>query len=104
MISNAVIDTIMKRASVRSYKDEMPSDEVIETVVRAGQQAPFAMQLCSTILQRGGKFAWGAPLNFIILADVHRFQRILEKRGWSLRTNDLTLLLFAVQDLSLIHI
>ena len=98
MLSNAVIEIIMKRASVRSYTDEMPSNEVIETVVRAGQQAPFAMQLCSTVLQKGGKFAWGAALNFIILADVHRMQRILEKRGWTLRTNDLTLLLFAMQD------
>ena len=98
MLSNAVIEIIMKRASVRSYTDKMPSNEVIETVVRAGQQAPFAMQLCSTVLQKGGKFAWAAPLNFIILADVHRMQRILEKRGWTLRTNDLTLLLFALQD------
>jgi FMN reductase (NADPH) len=98
MLSNAVIETIMKRASVRSYTDRMPSDEVIETVVRAGQQAPFAMQLCSTLLQKSGKFVWGAPLNFIILADVHRMQRILEKRGWTLQTNDLTLLLFAMQD------
>lgn len=98
MITNPVIETIMKRASVRSYRNDIPAKEVIETVVRAGQQAPFAMQLCSTVVQRGGKFAWGAPLNFLIFADAHRMGLILEKRGWTQRINDLTLLLFAMQD------
>ena len=69
MISNPVIDTLMRRASVRAYTDQMPSQERIETIVRAGQQAPFAMQLCSTILTRTGKIPWDAPLNFIICAD-----------------------------------
>jgi hypothetical protein len=76
----------------------MPSDEVIEIVVRAGQQAPFAMQLCSTILKRAGSIPWGAPLNFIICADVHRLELIAERRGHEPKTNDLTLLLFAIQD------
>jgi nitroreductase len=98
MISNAVIETLMSRASVRCYTDQVPSEEVIETVVRAGQQAPFAMQLCSTVLKRDGNVPWGAPLNFIICADVHRLQLIAKRRGHKLITNDLTLLLFAIQD------
>ena len=40
MIHNAVIDAIMERKSIRKYTKQMPSDEVIETIVRAGQQAP----------------------------------------------------------------
>jgi nitroreductase len=98
MISNDVIELIMNRASLRSYTDEVPSDEVIATVVRAGQQAPFSMQMCSVILEREGKIPWGAPLNFIICADVHRIGLIAKKRGWDLRMNDVTLLLFAIQD------
>jgi nitroreductase len=98
MISNDVTEAIMNRASVRSYTDEMPSDEAIETVVRAGQQAPFAMQLCSTILKRGGNIPWGAPLNFIICADVHRLLLIAKRRGHVPVTNDLTFLLYAIQD------
>ena len=42
MLHNKVIDTMMKRHSVRKYTDQQPDDEVIETIVRAGQQAPFA--------------------------------------------------------------
>ena len=98
MISNPVIDALMNRASVRSYTTEMPSQELIETIVRAGQQAPFAMQLCSTILTRTGKISWDAPLNFIICADAHRMERITERRGKQLVMNDLLLLLFALQD------
>lgn len=98
MLSNPVIDTLMKRASVRAYTDEMPSQEMIETIVRAGQQAPFAMQLCSTVLTRTGKITWDAPLNFIICADAHRMERITKRRGKQLRMNDLLLLLFAMQD------
>jgi nitroreductase len=92
MHSNPVIQALMSRASVRSYKPEAPADEVIATIVRAGQQAPFAMQLCSVILQREGKLPFAAPLQFIICADAHRMQLILERRGWKLSTNDLTLL------------
>jgi nitroreductase len=66
--------------------------------VRAGQQAPFAMQLCSVILQREGAIPFAAPLQFIICADAHRMQLILKRRGWELSTNDLTLLIFAIQD------
>ncbi|MCK4411961.1 MAG: nitroreductase family protein [Candidatus Eisenbacteria sp.] len=98
MITNPVIDTLMRRSSVRAYRQEMPSEEVIETIVRAGQQAPFAMQLCSVLLERGGKIPWGAPINFSICIDVERIRLIAEKRGWQVRLNDLLLLLFGLQD------
>jgi nitroreductase len=98
VIRNDVIDLLMNRKSVRAYTDETPSDEVIETVVRAGQQAPFAMQMASVILERGGDLPWGAPIGFVILADVHRIRTIAKRRGWDLRTNDLSLLVLAMQD------
>jgi nitroreductase len=45
-----VIATLLSRKSIRRYTDELPSDEVVESIVRAGQQAPFAYQLCSLLL------------------------------------------------------
>lgn len=98
MLSNPVIDTLMRRASIRKYTDRVPSDDEIETVMRAGQQAPFAMQMCSVILEREGAIAWGAPLNFIICADAHRISLIAAQRGWKVVSCDLILLLFAMQD------
>ena len=101
MIHNEVIDTMMKRRSVRKYTDQQPNDEVIETIVRAGQQAPFAYQLCSVILTRKRKLPWGAPLMFTICVDMHRFEQIMAKRGWKTKTSDLSIILFGLQDATL---
>ena len=101
MIHNEVIDTMLKRRSVRKYTDQQPSDEVIETIVRAGQQAPFAFQLGSVILTRKKKLPWGAPIMFTVCVDMHRFERIMAKRGWKTRTSDISLLIFGLQDASL---
>jgi len=101
MLHNQVIDTMMKRRSVRKYTDRQPEDEVIETIVRAGQQAPFAFQLCSVILTRNKKLPWGAPLMFTVCVDMHRFELIMAKRGWKTKNSDLAIILFGLQDATL---
>lgn len=99
MIHNEIIDAMMKRKSIREYKTDMPSDEVIETVVRAGMQAPFAAQMYSILLRRNNKnISYGAPLEFFICVDIHKLERIMEKRDWRIATNDLSILLFSIQD------
>jgi FMN reductase (NADPH) len=99
--SNEVIRTMMEHRSVRSYTSQMPDDETIETIVRAGQQAPFAYQIYSVILSRAMKTnPFKAPLLFTICVDMHKFERIMEKRGWKRFTNDLTTVLFGVEDAS----
>jgi nitroreductase len=100
-MSNIVIDTMMNRKSIRKYTDEMPTDEVIHTVVCAGQQAPFASQLCSVLLTRKIGVPFGAPLLFTICVDLHRMELIMSKRGWQTVTNDLSMLFFGIQDASL---
>jgi nitroreductase len=80
----------------------MPSDEVIETIVRAGQQAPFASQSYSILLSRKkDRNPWKAPLLFTICIDFHKFEQIMTKRNWKMMTNDLSLLLFGIQDAAL---
>ena len=101
MIHNETIDMMMKRHSVRKYTDQQPTDEVIETIVRAGQQAPFAGQLCSVILTRNKKLPWGAPVMFTVCVDMHRMELIMEKRGWKTKTSDISILLFGMQDATL---
>jgi FMN reductase (NADPH) len=95
---NPVISTMLSRRSVRKYKPDQPSDEVIEAIVRAGQQAPFAAQLYSVVFTRKKKAPFGAPLWFYICADVYKLERFMKIRGWDLVTNDLSLLMFAIQD------
>jgi nitroreductase len=99
---NPVIQTMLDHKSIRKYTDEIPSDEVVETIVRAGQQAPFASQAYSVLLSRNRKRnPWKAPLLFTICVDYHKFGLIMAKRNWKLVTNDLLLLVFGIEDASL---
>jgi nitroreductase len=78
-----------------------PTDEVIETMVRAAQQAPFAAQSYSFLLSRDrSKNPFKAPLLFTVCVDMHKFERIMEVRGWEPRTNDLNSMWMALQDAS----
>jgi len=97
-VENPVIESILNRRSVRKYNAEQPSDEVIEAIVRAGQQAPFASQLYSVLLTRKKKGPFGAPLWFTICVDLYKLQRFMKIRGWEVVTNDLSLLFFGIQD------
>lgn len=102
MSSNPVIETMLNRKSIRRYKPEMPSDEVLRTVVRAGQQAPFASQLCSLLLERGPKGnPFKAPLLFIVCVDSHKWELIMAERNWQMEADDSLLLLLGMQDAAL---
>jgi nitroreductase len=102
MLNNPVVDTMLKRKSIRRYTDEMPSEEVIRSVVRAGQQAPFASQLASVLLARGCEGnPYKAPLYFILCVDSYKWERIMAKRNWSMVGDDLLLMLLGLQDAAL---
>jgi FMN reductase (NADPH) len=102
MIHNPVIDTMLQRKSIRKYTAEQPSDEVIETIVRAGQQAPFAFQSGSLLLSRDRKHnPFSAPLLFTICVDIHRFELIMAQRGWETSCNDLFIMVLGIQDAAL---
>jgi len=103
MIHNPIIDTLMNRKSIRNFTSQQPTDEVLQTIVRAGQQAPFAYQLCSILLSRKAEEnPFNAPLSFIICVDAHRFELIMRRRGWKIGSNDLSLLLLGIQDAALL--
>ncbi|MCW3986636.1 MAG: nitroreductase family protein [Candidatus Bathyarchaeota archaeon] len=102
MKRNPVIQAMLDHKSIRKYTDEMPSDKVVKTIVRAGQQAPFASQYYSVLLSRNpGRNPYKAPLLFTICVDSHKFELIMAKRNWKLTTNDLALMLFGIQDAAL---
>ncbi|MEM2780736.1 MAG: nitroreductase family protein, partial [Candidatus Bathyarchaeia archaeon] len=102
VLSNPVIEVLLSHKSIRKYKPDTPHEDVIRTIVRAGQQAPFASQAYSIILSRDREHhPYKAPLMFTICVDYHKFERIMEKRGWRIVTNDLVLLFFGIQDAAL---
>jgi len=90
---------MMQRKSIRTYTDVEPTDEVLETVVRAGQQAPFAAQLCSLLLRRDrSRNPFGAPWLFTICVDLHRMEQVMAYRKWKRKMSDLLALLLGIQD------
>lgn len=102
MISNQVIDVMMQRKSIRAYTGQSPSDEVLQTIVRAGQQAPFAYQMGCLLLSRDrGSNPFHAPLFFVVCVDAHRMEAVMAERGWEMCNNDLSLLLLGIQDAAL---
>lgn len=96
---NSVVRTMLGHKSIRRYSRRRPSDEVVNAAVRAGQQAPFASQMYSVVMSRDRvRNPFRAPLLFTICVDFHKFELIMARRGWRMATNDLTLLLFGVED------
>lgn len=99
MKTNPTIDLMLRRKSIRKYTSQVPDDEVLEAVVRAAFQAPFAAQLGSLLLSRDAeRNPFGAPLLFTMCVDCHRLERIMEARGWRMKTGDAAILLFGIQD------
>jgi len=102
MKHNTVIRTMLDHKSIRKYAHKMPSDRVIETIVRAGQQAPFVYQCYSVLLSRDRvNNPYKAPLLFTICLDPQKFELIMARRNWKLIMNDLALLVLGIQDASL---
>ena len=97
-MDNPVIHAMMNRSSVRKYTRQQPSDGEIELIVRAGQQAPFAAQLYSILLDRKKRHPFGAPLLFIICVDMHKMELIMARRGWSTKSCDASILMLGMQD------
>jgi FMN reductase (NADPH) len=99
MKDNQVVQTMLEHKSIRKYTEKTPTDETVQMIVRAGQQAPFASQYYSVLLSRNrNRNPFKAPLLFTICVDSYKFEKIMEKRNWKLVTNDLTLLFFGIQD------
>jgi nitroreductase len=103
MNDNPIIQTMLDRKSIRKFTDRRPSDAVITSLVRAGQQAPFASQLCSLLLSRDReRNPFNAPLLFTLCVDAHKLEIIMRRRNWENVASDLHLLLMGLQDASLV--
>ena len=98
MITNPTIQALMNRKSVRKFTNRNLTRDELETIVRAGQQAPFASQLYSVLYSTEGPIAYDAPLWFVVCVDTYKLERFMKLRGWNIITNDLTLLLLGMQD------
>ena len=97
--NNPIVNLILQHRSIRKYKDKVVSKDMIEIIVNAGQQAAFAYQAYSVILSRKKeRHPFHAPLYFIICVDVHKISKIMETRNWKVVMNDLSCLIWGLQD------
>ncbi len=97
--TNAILEGMLRRKSIREFTAEDPTQETVDAIVRAGQQAPFAAQLGSVLLKRNREAnPFHAPLLFTLCVDLHRMERIMEARGWERAMCDLSALLLGIQD------
>ena len=102
MLDNPVIQAMLNRKSIRRYKTDMPDDEIVTTIVRAGQQAPFASQLASLLLSKDQqKNPFKAPLLFTVCVDAHKWELIMARRNWQMKGDDGLLMLLGMQDAAL---
>ena len=97
---NSILQSMLNRKSIRKYTTDVPSDDMVEDIVRAGQQAPFSYQCYSVLMDKEKKHPFGAPLLFTICVDLHKLEIIMKKRNWTIVTNDLSMLLMGMQDAS----
>ena len=92
MNRNETLENLKTRRSIRAYRDEMPSMELIEQIVEAGTYAPTGMgrqspvivavtnkairdrlsQLNAQVLGSSSDPFYGAPVVLVVLADKER--------------------------------
>lgn len=99
--SNEVTELMLNHRSVRKYKKDCPPDELVRSILRAGQQAAFAYQGYSFLMTKKGNIPFKAPILITACIDLNKFSRIMKKRGWALKQNDIAQLLFGLQDANL---
>jgi FMN reductase [NAD(P)H] len=108
---NPYIDLILKRSTVRSYTEQDVSDEVMETLARAAQQAPFTGQMYAFIYTRDaakkeevsrylGRFIAKAPVFVLFCMDFRKLEKFIAFKGRKNKANDVEMLFLGIQDVS----
>jgi len=109
--SNPMLDTILRRASVRVFEDTDVPDEVVQQLVRCGQQAPFTGQMYTVIATRDpavrrelassfGSLAARGALFMLFCLDLRKLDKFIAARGRSNAMDDLSLLFLGIQDVA----
>lgn len=107
---NAVIDTLMHHRSIRKFTDEKVPESLIETLVRAGQQAPFTGQMYTVIVCTDEErkrsvaeyfeMAGRAPVFMLFCADFRKLEKFITEKGRKNEMEEIALLILGVQDMA----
>ncbi|MGC1122593.1 MAG: nitroreductase family protein [Candidatus Methanofastidiosia archaeon] len=107
---NAVIDTLMHHRSIRKFTEEKVPESIIETLVRAGQQAPFTGQMYTVIVctdeekkRRVAEYfemAGKAPVFMLFCVDFRKLEKFVAAKERKNEMEEIALLIFGVQDMA----
>ncbi|MBT6094255.1 MAG: NADPH-dependent oxidoreductase [Rhodospirillaceae bacterium] len=115
--SSSVIDTLRGRASVRDFKSDELSDEMLNAILNAARQAPTSsnLQAYSFVVVRdpeakkrlaamagGQQHVIDAPAFVAICADTHRLSRVTASIGSSIAKDHLEMTMVACIDAALV--
>ncbi len=110
-MTNPVLDNLMKRASIRRFRDQDVDDSVIEAIVRAGQQAPFTGQMYSVVVTKDqakreemaklfGRLPKAGPVFMLICVDFRRLEKFIASKGRANSYHDDWMMILGIQDAS----
>ncbi|MHB9146194.1 MAG: nitroreductase family protein [Symbiobacteriia bacterium] len=110
--SNPVLEALLNRATVRRFTDQPVTDEVVETIVRAGQQAPFTGQMYSVIVVRDqarrqeltkffGPLPAAGQVFMLLCLDLRKLEKFVAAKDRTNRANDMALMILGTQDVAL---
>lgn len=104
MDSNPVIDVLMRRASIRRFEDRAVPEDILEKVLLAGRQAPFAGQMYSAVVvtdkERLKTIDEDAPVFILVCLDVRKLDKFVKAKGRRNAAGDLGLVWLGLQDAS----
>jgi len=106
---NPVMENLMTRASVRRFTDQEIPNELIEKIVRAGQQAPFTGQMYSVVVSKKlavreqmsqyyGRLPLLGSAFMLICVDFARLEQFIACKGRSNSYDDSWMLILGIQD------
>lgn len=110
-MTNPILENLLKRASVRRFKDLDVETETIETIIRAGQQAPFTGQMYSVVVTKDqakrdemaklfGRLPSAGPVFMLICVDFRRLEKFISSKGRSNSYHDDWMMILGIQDAS----
>lgn len=110
-MAKPALDAILRRATVRSYLEEDVSDEILETLAKCAQQAPFTGQMYAFIYTRDkdkkealsrylGRQIAKAPVFILFCLDFRKLEKFIAYKGRENSSGDVQMLFLGIQDVA----
>lgn len=108
---NETIKTILTHASIRQFTNQDVSDELIEQIARAGQQAPFTGQMYACVYTRCkekrqeltkyfGQLPLKGPVFMLFCLDFRKLEKFISSKGRQNTANDTMMMFLGIQDVA----